>query len=328
MSVIKFRTGGCLSEMSIKINSFGGPIVWLLRKHYSGLTSKIMLKVISKKYSKNIDKFIKSFMAQEKPPIFHNVMIETINRCNGTCSFCPANKKDESRSYKKMPEEMFQKIIHELKDLKWNGKLFMCVNNEPLIDNRILRFCEYAKMNISKIVTVLITNGTLLSPGLMDEMPGKIDQMIINDYSEKYTLSKTHKHIYAYIKKNPKRFEKMSIVINRRYSKEILATRAGNAPNKPKKNVEMNCACLYPFTDLIIFPNGKIGMCCNDCSEITDFGDISKELLIDIWRNEKFKKVRISMMGGARTYPFCKECDVMDAGEREKYIVSLESTSI
>lgn len=308
--------------MSVKINSFGGPIIWLLRKHCSGFTSKVMLKVVSEKYSKNIDKFIKYFLIQEEPPIFHNVMIETMNRCNGTCSFCPANKKDESRPYKKMSEEMFYKIIHELEDLKWTGKLFMCVNNEPLIDNRILKFCEYAKMNISEVVTVLITNGTLLSPDLLDEMIGKLDQIIINDYSEKYALSKTHKHIYEYINENPKRFEKMDIVINRRYSKEILATRAGYAPNKPKKNVEVDCACLYPFTDLIIFPDGQVGMCCNDCNETTGFGDISKELLIDIWRNEKFRKLRMSMMEG-RVYPFCKECDVFDAGEREKYIMSL-----
>lgn len=309
-----------MKKMSVKINSFGGPFVWLLRKHCSGLTSKIMLRFVSKYYSKNTDKFIKYFLEQDEPPIFHNVMVETINRCNGTCSFCPANKADETRPFKKMPEEMFYGIIAQLKELKWEGKLFLCVNNEPFVDNRILSFCRYAKERLPGVTTVLITNGTLLTEDIMDEMAGIVDQITINDYSEKYALSPMHRRVYRYIKRNKGRFGKMDITINRRYSKEILATRAGNAPNKPKKNVKVDCACLYPFTDMVIFPDGQVGMCCNDCREISKFGDISEEPLIDIWRNGKFKKLRLSMSGGVREHPFCKECDVLDAGEREKYI--------
>lgn len=313
--------------MSVRINSFGGPLIWLLRKHCSGFTSKVMLRFVSKKYSKKIDKFIKYFLDQNEPPVFHNVMIETINRCNGVCAFCPANKLDESRPFKKMTEEMFFAIIAQLEEMKWTGKLFLCINNEPFVDNRIMEFCKYAKAMIPGIRTVLISNGTLLTPDIMDEMSAIVDQITINDYSERYALSPKHKQVYKHIKKNKERFKEMDITINRRYSKEILATRAGNAPNKPRKNTEVSCACVYPFTDLVIFPDGQVGMCCNDCSEITRFGDISEELLIDIWRNEKFKKLRMSMLGGQRTYPFCKECDVLDAGEREEYIGSLKGVS-
>lgn len=312
--------------MSVKINSFGGPFIWLLRKHYSGFTSKIMLQFVSKYYSGDTDKFIKYFLGQDEAPVFHNVMIETINRCNGACSFCPANRSDEKRPFKKMSEKMFFEIIAQLKELKWTGKFFLCVNNEPFIDNRILEFCKYAKAEIPGITTVLISNGTLLTPDIMDEMAGIVDQITINDYSEKYSLSPKHKQVYRHIKRNKKRFEKMKIIINRRYSKEILATRAGNAPNKPKKNTEIKCACVYPFTDFIIFPDGQVGMCCNDCNEISGFGNISENLLIDVWRNEKFKKLRMSMLGGQRKHPFCRECDVLDAGEREEYIKSMVRT--
>lgn len=312
-----------MKKMSVKINSFGGPLIWLLRKHCSGLTSKVMLRFVSKRYSKNIDKFIKYFLEQNEAPIFHNVMIETINRCNGECAFCPANRLDESRPFKKMTEKMFYEIIAQLEEMKWTGKLFLCINNEPFVDNRIMEFCKYAKTRIPNIKTVLISNGTLLTPDIMDEMPTIVDQITINDYSEKYALSPKHRQVYKHVKKNKRRFEKMEIIINRRYSKEILATRAGNAPNKPRKTVEVNCACVYPFTDLVIFPDGQVGMCCNDCNEITKFGNISEELLVDIWRNEKFMKLRMSMQGGHRIYPFCQECDVLDAGEREKYIRSL-----
>lgn len=167
----------------------------------------------------------------------------------------------------------------------------------------------------------LVSNGTLLTPEKMDEMVGKIDEIVINDYSEQYALAEPHKGIYKHVRKNQERFGSMSITINRRYRKEILATRAGNAPNKPQKNNNVDTPCIYPFLDLLIFPDGKVGMCCNDCKEITDFGDITKNSLVEIWHNVKYKKLREAMKSGHRScYPFCKDCDVVDAGEREMFI--------
>ncbi len=310
--------------MSVRIRSFGGPVIWFFRKHFSGITSKWMLVFTAKSYDRLIRKYIAYFMRQKDTPVFANCMIETVNRCNGTCEFCPANTKDESRPFKKMPDEMFYGIIQQLKEMQWKGKLYLSINNEPFIDKRILHFAEYAKENLPGIRTSLISNGTLLTPEKMDAMPGLVDEIVINDYSEKYALSKQHKSVYKHVKRNKRRFSGMSITINRRYRKEILATRAGNAPNKPVKNNRVNTPCIYPFLDFLIFPDGQAGMCCNDCFEKSHFGDVTKEPLLEIWNNEKFHKLRKAMAGGGRNrYPFCRECDVVDAGEREVYIRSV-----
>lgn len=199
--------------------------------------------------------------------------------------------------------------------------MYQCINNEPFIDKRILDFSQFAKKNLPGVEIAMVSNGTLLSIDKLDEIVGKIDEITINDYSEQYALAKSHKEIYRHVKKHNDRFKNVRIVINRRYRKEILATRTGTAPNKPKKNNSIDTPCIYPFLDLLIFPDGKVGMCCNDCKEITDFGDITQNSLSEIWNNSKFQKLREAMSGGYRSsYPFCKECDVVDAGEREIYI--------
>lgn len=303
----------------VKINSFGGPLIWLLRKYRSTFTSRIMLKYVAGRYSDITEKYIEWFMRQKEPPLFFNVMIETVNRCNGKCEFCPANSRDEKRTYKKMTEECFYNIVAQLQGLNWHGKLFMCVNNEPFIDKRIIDFSKYVKEYLPEIQIVVISNGTLLTLKIMDELSGGVDQIVINDYSEKYRLSEKHKSIYKHVKKYRSRFSDMKITLNRRYTKEILATRAGSAPNKPKKNMNISIPCLYPFTDLIIFPDGKVGMCCNDCFEVTDFGNVNNQDLKAIWEGIEFTKVREAMIEG-RNYLFCKECDVLDAGERENEI--------
>lgn len=306
--------------MPIKIRSFGGPVTWVLRKYHSDLTSRVMLSFTARQYSKSINSYIKYFMAQKKPPVFANCMIETLNRCNGTCEFCPANRSDESRPFKKMTEEMFRDIIRQLGDMGWEGKLYLNINNEPFIDKRILSFARYARAELPDIQISIISNGTLVTPQKIDGMAGIVDELILNDYSEKYRLSKPHRAIYRHIKRNKARFRHMDVTISRRYSKEILATRAGSAPNKPQKNNTIDAPCIYPFLDLLIFPDGMVGMCCNDCKEVSGFGDITQNSLLDIWNNEKFNELRKAMATGRSAYPFCKECDVVDAGEREAYI--------
>ena len=94
----------------------------------------------------------------------------------------------------------------------------MCVNNEPFIDKRIVEFSRYAKSEIPNVKIAMITNDTLLTSQLMEEMIGIVDQLTINDYSERYILSKKHRKIYEYVKEHVDRFANMNIVINRRSS--------------------------------------------------------------------------------------------------------------
>lgn len=306
--------------MSIKIQGFGGPVTWILRKKCSAFTSKISLTVAGKIYNKKIKEYIEWFLKSAETPPFKFIMFETVNRCNGTCSFCPASKHTEKRPYKKMQDETFLKVLEELKAADWRGTVFLQVNNEPFVDPRLIRFAQLTKEKLPSCRLFIITNGTLLNEKLLLDLSQYTDELVINDYSEKYRLSDPIKKIYRYVKKNKKAFEKMDICIKRRYSGEILATRAGNAPNKPQKNNKINFPCIYPFTDLIVFPDGKVGMCCNDCYEVTDFGNVNEEDIFQIWGSEKFTTLRESVKSSREGYPFCRECDVVDAGSREKVI--------
>ncbi len=305
--------------MAVRIRGFGGPVVWLLRKYCSNFTSKVMLSVAAKKYKKSTNAYINWFLKQETIPLPINVMVETINRCNGECAFCPANKNAEKRPFKKMTDEMFQRILEQLEDMNWCGKLFLCVNNEPFADVRILKFAKEAK-DVLNCEIVLISNGTLIDEAKLMGMKGIINQLIVNDYSTFYRLSPNHKYIYKYLKSNRSANSAMDVVINRRYAQEILATRAGTAPNKPQKNNGVNTPCIYPFTDFIIFPDGEVGLCCNDCEETTHFGNITESTIAEIWNNKNFNAVRKAMLKGRDKWEFCKNCDVVDAGERESTI--------
>lgn len=311
--------------MSISIRSFlggGGRILWFVRKHYSNCVSRFSFPVVARLRAPKINAYIDNFLQMEETPCFKFLMLETINRCNGKCAFCPANIRDEKRTFKKMSNEVFSKIIDELVEMKWVGTIFLQVNNEPLLDKRILDFSKEIRNKKPECKICVITNGTMLTIEKLQEMAGLVDKLVINDYSDRYRLSDNLDGIYRYVKKHSQEFQDIEIEINRRFSGEILATRAGNAPNKPQKNNHLVSPCIYPFTDLIVFPDGKVGICCNDCLETTDFGDVRHEKLVDIWNGDKFVELREAMRKGRDQYPFCVECDVVDAGSREKAIAS------
>lgn len=312
---------GRLRDLPIRIRSFGGPLIWWVRKNYSDLTSRIMLSFVEKVRRNKIQAYIVNFLSAKATPSFRFLMLETLNRCNGTCSFCPAAGGVDKRPYKKMEEALFDKIITELVEKNWVGSIFLQVNNEPLLDKRWDRFAKSIRDRLPQCRICIITNGTLLDVDKLKSMIHLVDELIINDYGETYKLSPHIKELYSYVQHHGIEFRNVEIVISRRYRKEILATRAGAAPNKPHKNNNVNSPCIYPFTDMIVFPDGKVGMCCNDCFEVTAFGDLNTENIFDVWENDRFKELRKCMSQGRDAYPFCIECDVVDAGSREKVIL-------
>ena len=101
-----------------------------------------------------------------------------------------------------------------------------------------------------------------------------------------------------------------------RYLKEVLSNRAGSAPNKKATEKVVEETCLLPFTDAWIMPNGKVGLCCCDNFEVTDFGDLNTTPLKEIWGGEKLQSVRRTIADGRQAYPFCRHCDFIDAGFR------------
>ena len=308
--------------MPVKINSYGGYGIWFFRRYYSQYTSKFILTSVEKIRRKKINNYITRFCQSDRIPDFKFIMLETVNRCNGKCHFCPANIYDEARPYKKMPDELIDKIIMDLKVHNWKGTFFPQVNNEPFIDKRLPDILRKIHRELPDVKICIISNGTLLDIKKLQEIAPYVSDLTINDYSEKYWLSKNCRELYLYVKRHKEEFKNINIVIKRRYDGEILATRAGNAPNKTRKNNSVSSPCIYLFTDIIIFPDGKVGMCCNDCKETTFMGDANTTSIFDIWGGQKFVQLRTAMRNGRTAIPFCRECDVIDAGSREKVIES------
>jgi len=245
-------------------------------------------------------------MKVQKYTLFEDIAIETINRCNGSCSFCPVNRNIDPRKFHLLEKELFFSIINQLSDINYRGVVTLHCNNEPFLDKRIFEFAEYTRNKLPNVSISLCTNGSLLTPEKFYKIIPNLNHLIIDNYNDKLRLNKDVESIYEICKSNEEYNKKIWIIL--RKENEILTSRSGKAKNR--KNIKLlSSPCIYPFMQLSIRSDGKVNMCCNDALGIETLGDTHKETLIDIWNGLRYKEVRQKILLNRNLLNLCKNCD-------------------
>lgn len=256
----------------------------------------------------NSDYFVRSItkMYFEKNPPIQTIEIETINRCNNDCSFCPVNRNDDTRPFLKMEEALFEKIINELADMDYRGYISIFSNNEPLIDVRIYSFIEYAKKKLPNAVHCLYTNGMLLDEEKYLKLTSNLDYLVIDNYNDDLKLLDNIAPIVEKYKDEESSC-KVSILIRKK--NQVLLNRGGEAPNRDKGD-EFTSSCVLPFMQMIIRPDGKVSRCCQDALAKTTLGDVSGTSVKQVWESEEYNEFRKNLiLKGRNSIDFCKNCD-------------------
>ncbi len=244
-----------------------------------------------------------------KPALFTHVEIETLNRCNGECGFCPVNKHLDPRQPVRMTDELFYSIIDQLHDLDYQGKVYPYSNNEPLLDTRIFDFVAYMREKLPKAQIFFYTNGLLLDKEKYLRLVPLVDSFTINDYGDDFQLHPNIREIYEYAQSDPACRHTQVVV---RYRQEIMTSRGGQSPNK--KDIlhrTLPVGCLLPSRQVIIRPDGKLSLCCNDALGTMSLGDLTKDKLIDIWNSDAYQELRKRVLDGRGSLDLCRNCDTL-----------------
>lgn len=241
------------------------------------------------------------------------IEIETVNRCNGICPFCPVNVNQPQREYAKMTEELFRKIIDELASMNYSQRVSIFSNNEPFLDERIIDFQRYASEKLPNAVLSLYTNGTLLTFSKFMEIMPFLDLLTIDNYNDRKEINTPElEKIYAYIQEHEDMKER--VIFSFRLQNEVLLSRGGQAPNKKKAGDAriLNVMCSLPFRQLIIRPTGEISLCCNDALGKYTLGNLNTQSIAEIWTSEKYEAIRREMLSnGRRNLMLCRDCDTV-----------------
>jgi len=240
--------------------------------------------------------------------MFDNVEIDIINRCNGTCSFCPVNKHIDPRPLARMSDDIFHKIIDNLAKLNYGGLLEYFSNNEPLLDNRIYDFIKYGVSRVPNAYHVLYTNGILLDSGKFQALAESgLNYLRIDNYNDDMELNPNIQKIYDEYK--DKEFG-LVCEIYIRLNNEVLSNRGGSAPNKQKFKKPLDAPCFLPFRDFIIRADCGVSLCCNDALGKVTLGNVKEQTIEEIWYGQKRLDIIESMRKNLRKgIEICEGCD-------------------
>ncbi len=258
---------------------------------------------------KSIDEYVN--IIKKDVPLFTSIEIETINRCNGICSFCPVNKLNDKREKKIMEIGLFKNIIAQLEELNFSGRVALFSNNEPLLDERIVELNQYAREHLPNARIHMFSNGTLFTIQKFIDLIPSLDELILDNYSEELQLIRPCKEIKEYVEAHPELKKKVVIIM--RKPNEILTSRGGDAPNRKKMISYENATCALPFQQFVVRPDGKVSLCCNDPSGKCTMGDLTHETILDVWYGSQYNHVRECIAQGRARWEHCRFCDTFMA---------------
>ncbi|MFC1789089.1 radical SAM/SPASM domain-containing protein [Thermodesulfobacteriota bacterium] len=281
------------------------------------------------------------FTRQYIPREFH---IEVTSHCNANCIMCPQKKMNRKRGY--MSWQVFTKIIDECAVFEGTG-LWMNLHKdgEPLLDPMLFARINYIRKKLKKSHIHFSSNASLLTNSIIDKLlespPDSIVFSVDGTTSETYEqirrgllYQKTKENLENFFKRKKKALHSKTISImqmvvndqNKNQKSDYFKMWHGKADKIMFKDMhnfldqktsvhgcslsyKMLSRCWQPFSTMIVFWNGDVGLCCWDYENFLKLGNIERSSLLEIFNNDMFLKVRTAMIRkDCKNIPVCSKC--------------------
>ena len=258
---------------------------------------------------------------------FKNIRIEINSDCNRKCVFCPRrtditrwidggqDEKKQQLISKKMKTEDVISLLDQNVDQGFDATVSFVFYNEPVLDERLIYFSEYAKSKNSRVV--LTTNGDqmLADQQLTKEIFRVNDHVCISLYDYKDMLGRKNLmdkwHVYLSslgIKKNQYRLTG---------DYQNFGNRAGLIDRKDKfmrnaaldQKVPIKADCRKIHTKLNIRYDGEVPICCEDSHVRHSLGNVLETSISEVWYGDKMKEAtRLLSLGDRAAMAPCSKC--------------------
>jgi radical SAM protein with 4Fe4S-binding SPASM domain len=229
--------------------------------------------------------------------LFKSVEIETTSICNRRCPFCPV-AYDNSSQKVIMSDEIFNKIITELKDLNFKSEIAFSGYGEPLLDKRLEEMVKMIKKELGSFVEI-VTNGDFLTYERFKHLISEgVNVFRLSQHDKE--PSEAIKLLFGNIKKDELKY----IIYQTANEGSVTFTNRGGSVPGLKTLHPFYCSPMH----IIIRADGSVPLCCNDYYKEINFGNVNEEKLIEIWNKPFYRKIRNEILKGIFNFPICKRC--------------------
>jgi hypothetical protein len=201
------------------------------------------------------DAVIQEFVDTGRLPLFNVISIETSERCNRRCLFCPNSIYKQGNGF--IPAELFHEIILQLAEVGYSSTLVMHLYNEPLLDKRLPSLISFAREHLPDVTIMFATNGDMLTLDLWNTLrQNGLDYAIIGQYD-----GIIQPHIQK-IQNALSDSERAPFQV--RVSSDLTSTRGGLVNVEKIPEAALPECCARPFFQLTIRHSGLAVICCED----------------------------------------------------------------
>lgn len=248
-----------------------------------------------------------------------SILIETSNKCQGLCKFCPYSKIRKNDGLELMDEKVFYYLIDEISKHR-PKRITLFNNNEPLLDKRIFKFIEYVYENNKDTEITLSTNGIILTKEILNKLHDShlttlyVSIPTIDEEKYEYLMGvkpfKLFKLLESIDDNSMKKMIRIAVPETKYYDKESMKAKFGDYLicswpleykgswqmkeefEKFSLNMQYAGPCDRPLDQAVISSNGDVIICCRDWSRENVVGNINYDSLYNIWKSDKMKKIQ------------------------------------
>lgn len=218
------------------------------------------------------------------------VEIEIGVRCNRACVYCPNATIGPTSSSSFMEISLFRRIIAQLSEIGFSGRLSFHFYNEPLMRKDIDALVAIARAGLPLAYLVLYTNGDLLTDERYDNLiEAGIDFFIVTRHGGEPMKSRLYQHV--------------------QFPEDLdLSGRAGAVVGV---KAPLQRACYAPCEMLIVTVNGDVVLCHEDARREVVIGNLGHATIQDIWFGKEMEQFRYHLVRGRRREAgqICARCD-------------------
>ncbi|MEE9604276.1 MAG: radical SAM protein [Candidatus Scalindua sp.] len=288
------------------------------------------------------------------------VTLELTNHCNLSCGICPRQYTNYNRGF--MDSSLFMDIVDEMNE-HGSNTLVPFFRGESLLHQNFIKLISYAE---DKGMTIqLATNGILLTKEVakalveinLDFISFSVDTINPEDYKRmrrgsdftklmegienlleeklKQRSKKPEVQISAVdtgMNDNVKQ-EFVSFWIDRVQRVRIYPLHTSDGKfgslQREQKNSWLRLPCHKPFTEMVIYWDGRAVVCNHDWDRNEGLGDVSSDGLLKVWNSEAYQELRENhMRGNYCKSDVCSNCDHWFQAYNEKELIGEEFMGI
>jgi radical SAM protein with 4Fe4S-binding SPASM domain len=236
-----------------------------------------------------------------------HIFIQTNNRCTRKCSFCWYGLPDAYVPDHVMSDLLFKKIIGDLSEINYAGRISLFEINEPLTDPLLVERVRYVKEELPDCWQLVATNGDLLTElKMIALLEAGLDYLVINSYSfQNYQRSER-------LLRTMSAAHRSRIIHNACLSPSFAKdNRAGNLPQIEMIKRPLHEACGRVNHLLYIKPDGTVVCCVGDFFNKNVVGNVNEDRVLDVWFGKRFRFFRKSLnRGNRKVSALCEKCNV------------------